>query len=106
SLITPETPTEPDFEKLADQVPAVIRAKQQLEQANAGKWGAYAPFLPSVNASASLNRSDDGWVPQFGSWNAGISLNLPFFSGFSDFFNLRQAASVETVAKSNADESL
>jgi outer membrane protein TolC len=106
SLAVPESPPEPDFGQLISKVPAVLKAKYQAEQANAAKFGAYSPFLPSINASASINRSEDAWVPQNGSWNAGLSLSLPFFSGFSDTLALRQAASTERVAKSSASEAL
>lgn len=104
SLEAPASPGEPDFKKLVDGVPAVLRARYQIEAAEGASLGAWSPFLPSLNALASLNRAGDSWAPQQGSWSTGLSLSLPFFSAFNDALALKQAKSAELSARAGADD--
>jgi outer membrane protein TolC len=104
SLDSPKAPDEPDFEMLLDQLPAVLRAFYQMDQAENTRLGAWSPFLPSLNASGSLNRSGPDWAPQNGSWSAGLSLSLPLFNGFGDLAALHSAKSAEAEARSAGHE--
>jgi outer membrane protein TolC len=104
ALMSPEGLQEPDFAALVEKATAVLKAKARLDEAEAARLGAYSPFLPSLNASASLNRTDIAWAPQRGSWSAGLSLDFPIFNGFSDSLALDQAGSGEASARAAATE--
>ncbi len=85
----------PDFEQLADAVPVVRQALAQAKAAREGVRVAKSEYLPSINANASVSRSDDVFFPQENSWSVGVSLNYPFFPGGRNIMNVRSAQSDE-----------
>ena len=101
-----------DDAKLAAGLPTVVIARLGLDAAKAALSGATAGFLPSLNASAGVNRSGDQWLPQDGSWSAGLSLSWNLFNGFSDLSNrsgadqalLAATAAYEDAQRQGADD--
>ena len=108
----PTEAVEGDDAKLAASLPTVTKARLGLDSARAAVGGADAAFLPSLNASAGLNRSGSEWLPQQGSWSTGLSLSWTLFNGFSDLANrssakealLAQEAALEDAQRSGADD--
>lgn len=90
-------PLEPvaDFEKLADVVPVVMQALAQAKAAREGVRVAKSEYLPSLNANATVSRSDDVFFPQENSWSVGVNLSYPFFPGGRNIMNVRSAQTDE-----------
>jgi outer membrane protein TolC len=92
-LAVPAAPAEGDDAKVAETLPNVRKASLSVDQAQAALDGDTADWLPSLNASGSINRSGDAWAPQQGSWSLGLSLSWNFFNGLADFNSRRSDAS-------------
>jgi outer membrane protein TolC len=88
-LSAPAAPAEGDDSKLAESLPSVRKASLNLDQAQAALDGDTADWLPSLNASGSVNRSGNDWAPQQGSWSLGLSLSWNLFNGFADLASRR-----------------
>lgn len=75
--IRPDSAFVPEFEEI----------RIQMDQANARRWIAMGPHLPSVSATGaymwnSFTRNDL-FSGQTNAWAVGVQLNVPLFSGFS-----------------------
>jgi outer membrane protein TolC len=92
-LAVPAAPAEGDDATLAESLPGVRKASLALEQAQAVLDGDTADWLPSLNASGSINRGGTDWLPQQGSWSLGLSLSWNFFNGFADVASRRSDVS-------------
>jgi outer membrane protein len=96
----PAVPADDDDAQLALQLPAVRKAQAGLQESAASLAAADAAFLPSLNASAGLNRNGDDWLPSSsGSWSLGLSLSWNLFNGFSDLAGRGAAAAQELSAE-------
>jgi outer membrane protein TolC len=70
----------------------VLEAEASVDEARAGEWSAGSPFLPDLDASASVDRSGPDLLPHPGkSWSTGISASWNLFNGARDAFNLAAA---------------
>lgn len=81
----------PDYEALAEGLPAVRLAEESLVSARASLTIARAAFWPDLSATGSLSRTGDRWAPDRDRWSAGLNLSYPLFSGGSDAWGARAA---------------
>jgi len=81
--IRPET--EPDFERLRDGHPSVLKAAAERESARLELKSARADFFPEISGSASISRRDSEFPPDKENWSLGLSLSLPLFEGGGRF---------------------
>lgn len=82
--------------KLLDQ--AFIQAKEKrpelkaaMQKISAAKFGveeAKSGFGPKLKAQASYGWEDDTWTPNDKTWLAGLSVEIPVFTGFAKTHNL------------------
>jgi outer membrane protein len=101
--VTPPPAESPDFKALSAEVPSVVIAQTQLKSAKSQVTSAKGEFLPTLNASGSLSRSGESWVPEGTSWRAGLSLSLPLFSGGQDYYSLKSAQSKRDRAETSLE---
>jgi outer membrane protein TolC len=75
--------TEPDFDALYKNDPAMLALIAQKNSADYSSRAAYGSFFPSVYASASAGRADDKWPPGENNkiWSVGVNVTLPLFEG-------------------------
>jgi len=93
--------TSPDFKTIAAGLPASRIAAAQLRSAKSQVTSAKGAFLPSLNASGSMSRSGEDWMPEDPSWSVGLSLSYSLFSGGQDYYSLKNAKESRTQAEIN-----
>ncbi len=81
----------PDFVSLTLQTPAHRQALAQLHQAESQFTSSQGAFLPTLQANASLSHNGPTFDESLHEWEAGISLNIPLFTGGEHFFNMQSA---------------
>ena len=89
-------PSSPDFIKLTLDTPAHKQALAQLHLSESGYVTARGAFLPTLSANASLNRGGESFDNLSPSWQAGLSLSFPLFTGGRDLFSLKSAEESKT----------
>ena len=93
----------PDFRQLARQVPDYQQVAAQQKSAAAGVTLARSGLYPSLNLSGSVGRAGDNWVPDDTRRSLGLNLNIPLYSGGSDYYATKSAVSNLEAAASNTD---
>ncbi|HUO58511.1 MAG TPA: TolC family protein [bacterium] len=91
----------PDFQKLVLQTPAHLQSLAQLHLSESQYVSSRGNFLPTLSANAALSRDGSSFDDMSPSWNAGLSLNFPLFTGGRDFFNLKSAEESKYGAEDN-----
>jgi NodT family efflux transporter outer membrane factor (OMF) lipoprotein len=86
--------------------PDLAAARSQAEAARAGIGEARSSLLPSLNLSATAGRTYATTIPNgANSYNVGVELSIPLFSGFSRQYDLR-AAQFQAEAATARSEAL
>jgi len=93
----------PDFRELARQVPDYQQVAAQQKSAEAGVTLARSGLYPSLNLSGSIGRAGDNWYPDGTRRTVGLNLNVPLYSGGSDYYATKSAVSSLEAAASNTD---
>lgn len=97
--VSPPPQLPPDLKLLATTTPEYIRAQAQLESASADLTSARSAFLPSLDLTGSVGRSDTDFYPEANkNWTVGLSLSLPIFNGGRDYHGTRSAAALKSSA--------
>lgn len=92
-MILPPSPAEPAFSEIVEKIPSVMRRKELKEAAGAGVIKEQSDFWPSVTGSASLTDLGNTGNLDSRTWNAGVSMNIPIFSGGEQLAGLVSARS-------------
>lgn len=90
-LRTDVLPVTPDFTQLALLTPSYFQHKAQADAAAAGITIANSGWYPTVNATASANRSDSQFPLKGQGWSAGFSVSYPLFQGGATYFDVKAA---------------
>jgi len=90
-LQTSVLPVTPDFHQLAVLTPTYFQHKAQVDAAAAGITIANSGWYPTVNASASGNRTDNQYPLKGYGWSAGFSVSYPLFQGGATYFDVKAA---------------
>lgn len=90
-VLNGETETVPNLVSLAEETPEFQDLKAQIQSAEAQVATASAGFLPSLDVSGSLGKTDRDFFPQNNRWSLGATLTWSLFNGGKDYFN-RQSA--------------
>jgi TolC family type I secretion outer membrane protein len=86
--------------------PDLAAARSQAEAARAGIGEARSSLLPSLNLNATAGRTYATTIPNgANSYNVGVELSIPLFSGFSRQYDLR-AAQFQAEAATARSEAL
>jgi TolC family type I secretion outer membrane protein len=86
--------------------PDLAAARSQAEAARAGIGEARSSLLPSLNLNATAGRTYATTIPNgANSYNVGVELSIPLFSGFSRQYDLR-AAQFQAEAATARSETL
>jgi outer membrane protein TolC len=93
--------TVPDFKQLTLQTPAYLQSLAQLHLSESAYASARGAFLPTLSANGRLGRSDWDNGGNSPYWSAGLSLNLPLFTGGKDLFNFKSAEETKGAAEEN-----
>ena len=64
-----------------DKTPRVMLLKKNIESSKESMLSAKYDLYPALSASQSVSWRGDREFPSSGSWNFGLSLSLPLFSG-------------------------
>lgn len=84
-------PGKPDFERLMEQHPSVLKVTVQTESSRLEVKSAWAGFSPDIYGTGSISRSDSDWPPDRERWSLGVSLSIPLFEGMSRVAELSRA---------------
>ncbi|HLD28819.1 MAG TPA: TolC family protein [bacterium] len=85
--------------------PEYITAQYRVEAARYRLDTQAGDFYPDVSLSGGVSRSGDRLLSGERSWNMGISLSYPFFSGGKDILDLKIAALDDEIARDNLTRS-
>jgi outer membrane protein TolC len=99
-------PSSADLESLARDLPGSQKGRAQIAAARAQVSLARAVLFPQVFASASVTRSWNYQVPAAGTWGVGGGLNFNFFTGGSNFWQVRTAESQLRQAQQDYQDTL
>jgi outer membrane protein len=92
----------PQFKELALNTPDYANARAQMEAAEARVYEAGSGFLPKVDLSGSIAKSDTRFMPdQTKVTSYGVNLSWNIFSGGKDYFNTRASAANRASAQFN-----
>lgn len=85
-------PEEKDLEKAFlsanEKRPEIKAAMQKISASRSGIEEARAGFWPKLRAQAGYGWEDDSWAPSDKTWNAGITAEMPIFTGFAKTHDL------------------
>ena len=73
------------------KTPQYLESLAKLHLSESNYVSARSDFFPTLSANASLDRDGGIFDNLNPSWNAGLSLSFPLFTGGRDFFNLKSA---------------
>lgn len=90
-----------DIVKLVEHIPEYTIAQYDITLAEYGKKEALSNFYPSLSLSSSLSNSGDQWEDPSQSWNAGLSLSYPLFSGANNYYNIQVQNRNKLIAQEN-----
>lgn len=68
--------------------PELKAAMYKISSAISGVEEAKSGFLPKIKGQAGYGWEDDSWLPEDKIWSAGITFEMPIFSGFAKTHNL------------------
>lgn len=91
-------PEEPDLNQLISQTPSYRSAQFSLMQARSNVKQVRSGFFPSASISGSGRRQGTEFPLKSDSWDVGLSISYPIFSGQQDYFDLKQAMEDEKKA--------
>ncbi|MFH0807958.1 MAG: TolC family protein [Elusimicrobiota bacterium] len=94
-----------NFKDLLKQTPEYVIAKYAYEKSYFDLKSAKSVFYPSLSASAGISQSGNSLPLDGSSWNAGLSLSYPLFSGGRDMYNLKIAEKSKVIAENTFKES-
>jgi len=87
-----------------DNRPELIATGRRVKASEEAIFLATTGFFPVISGSAAYNRasSHEANFKQDG-WNAGVAVNIPIFSGFLTYHQVREADANYKAAKANYD---
>lgn len=92
---------QPSFADLAAKTPAYMQASateriRRYDIDIARSEG----FLPSLDLTGAVGKADNTFFPQSDSWNVGVTLSIPLFSGGRDYSALKTAHAQKLASES------
>ncbi|MBI1979384.1 MAG: TolC family protein, partial [Elusimicrobia bacterium] len=82
---------EPDFSAILLLTPRYRKEILLRSQAESAIQSARSSYYPDLSLSGSGRKKGKDFFPDSDSWNAGVSVSYPIFSGKKNYYNLRQA---------------
>lgn len=76
------------FVEAREKRPELKAAIQKISAAQYGIEEAKAGFGPKLKAQANYGWEDDEWTPSDKTWLAGLTVEMPIFTGFAKTYNL------------------
>ena len=89
-----------DFNSLITKIPEFLIAQYNINSYEALSAKAKSVWLPEIGLSGSLGRSGNEWTPDKNSWNAGLSISYPLFTG-TRIADTKTAANQLKIAEEN-----
>lgn len=83
--------------------PDVQQARQRVAGARLEVAAARSAFLPRVGAAAAYGREDTRFFPHDNTWQVGVDLSFPIFTGFSRTHQLEKARAELARAEATRD---
>jgi len=90
------------FQELLVKNPDYLVAKYGVDSAKYNLRYTRGDFYPQVSFSASTSQSGAEWPLERSSWNVGLSLSYPFFSGGREIYDLK----IAQIDKAKSEENL
>lgn len=84
--------TEPDFKQIASSIPDHLQAVAQVGVSEASVNLAKAGYLPTLNLSGTLGKTDNQFFPNQDRWSVGANLSWALFGGGKDYYSIRSSA--------------
>jgi outer membrane protein TolC len=95
--------SKPDFNKLIETIPEFLSAKYGIDSYEAQAAKAKSVWWPEVSLSGNLGRSGEEWAPDRNSWDAGISVSYPLFTG-TRIADTKTASNQLKIAEENLND--
>lgn len=92
-------PDHPDLKTLIADSPEFRAAIAREEAARAAVGVARSAFLPSLNLSAGLEKSQTDQKAVSDTWNVGLRFSLPLFNGGRDYYTTKASADFLAVTR-------
>ncbi len=92
--MTSDITISPDFEKIAQNNPSVLKISAQRNAAAYDIKARQGDFLPTVVLNAGADKPDNRWPPRKDETSAGVKVSLPLFSGGANAARLSKSRSV------------
>lgn len=93
--------TKPDYSELITTIPEFLSAQYNINSYEAQASKAKSVWWPTISLTGSLGRSGNEWAPDRDSWDAGLSISYPLFSGGSRIPDTKIAANQLKIAEEN-----
>jgi outer membrane protein TolC len=91
----------PDYNDLIAKIPELLSAQYNIDSYEAQAAKAKSVWWPTVSLTGSLGRSDSEWTPDRDSWDAGISVSYPLFTGAARIADTKTAVNQLKIAQEN-----
>lgn len=91
------------LDQAASRRPDVEQARQKVAAARLEVGVARSAFLPRVDAAAAYGREDTRFFPRDNTWQVGVDLSFPIFTGFSRVHQLERARAELAQAEAMRD---
>lgn len=79
----------PNFAKIAENIPDVLSAQAQEEEARLSAEVNRSAFWPTLDLNGQYGYYDEHFFPEKNKWSIGLTLNIPLFNGGSDYWSYK-----------------
>lgn len=97
----PHVVEEKDVTGFAAVTPDYRQAVAQKKSAAAAVTVARSAFFPSLDLNTTLGKQKNDWLNNSGRWSVGATITLPFFNGWTDYYDTQSAKANLLAATSN-----
>ncbi len=104
SQLHPLPPLTQAMEKGMRQRKEISRSRYEQDAAEENTKAAQSGHLPILAFAAGAGYADKYLPPEGGTWNIGITLTIPVFSGFGTSSQVREAQALQRVAVARTDD--
>ncbi len=97
----PRITEEKEVTRVVSATPDYRQAVAQKKAAAAAVTVARSAFFPTLDLNSTFGKQKNDWLNSSGRWSVGATVNLPFFNGWTDYYNTQSAKASLAAATSN-----
>ncbi|MDR2426530.1 MAG: TolC family protein [Endomicrobium sp.] len=91
----------PEYNSLIVSIPEFLSAQYNIESCEAQSLRAKSAWWPTISLTGSFGRSGNKWSPDRNSWDSGLSISYPLFTGGTRIADVKIAENQLKIAKEN-----